>query len=129
MNVRDIVYPVAVLGEDNQPVSLAGSAFPVTPDGGFLTCLHVVSRVDGAGVQVRVGIIDASARRVYPVEEHFSPPPDVGLDLAYLPLAVGRPTPCYLPILDPADVMMGVGANLVGYYSARQPSAACRRKP
>ncbi len=121
MNTHDIVYPVAVLDENQQPLSLAGSAFPVTPDGGFLTCLHVVSRIDAEGVQVRVGIIDAKERRVYPVEEHFSPPPDIGLDLAYLPLAVGRPTPCFLPFLDPAEVLMGTNVNLIGYYSGREP--------
>ncbi|MFI5004741.1 MAG: serine protease [Solirubrobacterales bacterium] len=121
MNTRDIVFPVAVLDEDEQPVSLAGSAFPVTPDGGLLTCLHVVNRVDGNGVQIRVGIIDAQQRRIYPIEEHFSPPPDAGLDIAYLPLAGGRPTPCYLPILDPDEVLMGSDANMLGYYSGALP--------
>ncbi len=29
MNTRDIVYPVAVLDENQQSLSLAGSAFPV----------------------------------------------------------------------------------------------------
>lgn len=116
MRIQDIVYAVAVLDDKDQPASLAGSAFPVTPEGGFLTCLHVVNRVNGEDVPIRVGIIDGQRRRVYPVQEHFSKPPEDELDLAYIPRTIDRDTPCYLPFLAPAEVLMGIETNLIGYY-------------
>jgi len=116
MHTHDILSAVAVLDEHDQPVSLAGTAFPISPDGGFVTCLHVVSRVNADGTQVRVGVIDGNRRRVWPVEQHFSPSRETGLDMAYLPSAIGRPTPCFLPILSPEHVMMGSDANMLGYY-------------
>jgi hypothetical protein len=118
MDTRQLFAPVVFLNNDGTARAHAGTAFAVTPNGGFLTCRHVVDQVDQDGAVRPTGVIDMAmpGAPVIPVQNPVFPS-DVGIDLAFLPNAVRRDKPEYLPLMPADTILMGEEVMTFGYYS------------
>jgi len=44
MDPRHFLFPVVALNDQDEPEWLCGNSFPITDDGGLMTCRHVVSK-------------------------------------------------------------------------------------
>lgn len=130
MQSADFIYPVVALNAQGAMVSLRGTAFPVAPDGGFVTCRHVVDIAAPDGVVVPTAILDMKTQALHPITvARFSADPL--LDLAFLPNALGRAKPEFLQILSPDELRMGIDVRATCAPSGprrRGASAPCRRR-
>jgi hypothetical protein len=91
-----------------------GTAFPVAPDGGLLTCRHVVD-VDYDLQTQRLGIMD-DERNVFAFWDDTIFPSDDGLDLAFVPNALGRSKEEFFPILTPEILRTGEDVYTFGFF-------------
>lgn len=113
MDVNRFFYRVFRVNDAGDPLGYLGMAFPIAPDGGLITCRHVVDV--GLDEGEHVAVHDAERGRMH----RQSPAPfpnDSGLDIAYLPDALGRSKPEYFPILDPAAIMIGEDVYSFGSF-------------
>jgi hypothetical protein len=89
-------FPIVRVCGDGKAAGLAGTAFPITPGGGLVTCRHVVDIVDDAGEVIPTAIVDGD--RLVPIlDPVYLPAPE--FDMALLPSALGREHPHYFPML------------------------------
>ncbi len=110
--IAKFFHPI-YLGTDGGAETLLGNAFPVTRDGGLLTCRHVVDVVVEGDRQVMVH--DSERDRLTPVGRVVYA--EDGLDLAFIPDAWGRPKAEFIPILTPEAVLIGSGVYSFGQYA------------
>lgn len=111
MDPRKFLFPIVALGSDGQPQHLRGNAFPVTADGGLLTCRHVISVEDGTPLAV----LDRERGVLRPIAA-TAVSDDATLDLAFLPGVLGRESK-QLPLLSPGDLYVGHDVYTYGFYS------------
>ena len=106
-------YQVMLAGPDLQPRQLLGTAFPITPNGGLMTCRHVtdVNKADDE----RVAIFDSELNRMVPVEEVLYPRRS-DLDIVFIPNALGRQKKEFCPILSTELIIMGLDVYSVGFF-------------
>ena len=90
-----------------------GTAFPITPNGGLLTCRHVVDVPISANETLVV--LDNEVNRVVPISD-FKLSTDSEFDVAFIPYALQREKAEYFPILSPALITMGEDVYSFGYY-------------
>lgn len=115
MNIERFFYKLYLTDEAGQPMQFLGTAFPVAPNGGLLTCRHVVD------INVPVGcsfaVFDNELAKFTPLQSlpEFSSNPEV--DLAYLPNALARDKAEYLPILTPSELKIGEDVYSFGYFA------------
>jgi len=97
--------------EEGSKSKFLGSCFPVTSDGGLLTCRHVAEIAPGAG---RLAIHDNISGEVSFIERvHFS---KRSLDLAYIPHALPGDSRPFLPILTPSRLLVGEEVYSYGFF-------------
>ncbi len=87
MDPRHFLFPVVALNDQDEPEWLCGNSFPITEDGGLITCRHVVSKPDA-----RLAVIDRLGDPRVLLIENVIYPKDDALDLAFLPRALDRPS-------------------------------------
>lgn len=115
MEIGQFFYKLFVVDHSNHPTSFMGSAFPITPGGGLLTCRHVLD----------VAIPEGHAMAIFdPVTSQFKRiahppvlPSDSAIDMAYLPDAFGRPKAEFFPILTPPVLKIGENVYSFGFFS------------
>ena len=115
MDISRFFYRLFLVDSENLPTTFIGSAFPVTPDGGLLTCRHVVdlSIPSGHAIAVYDPVISRFSRiSRCPV---LSVNPEV--DIAYLPNAFEHPKTEFFPILSPSQLKIGEDVYTFGYFS------------
>ncbi len=115
MQLRSFFHQLFLVGPNLQLRQFLGTAFPVAPNGGLLTCRHVVD-VNKKEDEM-LAVIDAELNRAVPIEE-VRYPQRRDLDLAFLPDALRRPKEEFFPILPPELVLMGQDVYSVGFYVA-----------
>jgi hypothetical protein len=91
-----------------------GTAFPVAPDGGLLTCRHVVD-VDYDPATHRRGIDDPE-RGVFALMADPIYSNDDRLDMAFIPNALQRSKAEFFPILTPETLLIGEDVYSFGFF-------------
>ena len=115
LTVNRYFFSIHLTGPNLEPRKLLGTAFPIAPDGGLMTCRHVVEVNRGVGE--RVAVWDDEAHRMVPIEE-VRYPQRSGLDMAFIPDALQRSKAELFPILSPERVVMGEDVYSFGYFRA-----------
>jgi hypothetical protein len=117
VDTRRFFYPVMQLDADGEVGKLAGTAFPVAPNAGLLTCRHVVEKVDDVGKDIQPVVWDRVAGQGWPIQRAFFPK-DARLDLAFLPNALPGERAEFLPFLEPNEILTGMRVFSCGYFAA-----------
>lgn len=115
MDMPKFFFPIVRVDRDGNATDLAGTAFPVTPGGGLVTCRHVVDIADSDGKPIPTAIMDGD-RLVPTVKPVYLSDPR--WDMAFLPAVLGREHPHYFPILPSEGPVVGLDVYSVGHYSA-----------
>jgi hypothetical protein len=89
-----------------------GSSFPVTPDGGLLTCAHVVA-VDREELTLAVHD-NLSGEKVFIEDVRLS---ERDLDMAFLPNALEGEERSFLPLLAPRALVTGESTFCYGFFA------------
>ena len=115
MDINKFFYKLFLVDSRNLPTTFIGSAFPVAPDGGLLTCRHVidVSIPDGHAIAVYDPIISDFVRISHPLLWPVNPE----VDMVYLPNVFGHPKREFFPILLPHQLKIGEDVYSFGYFS------------
>ena len=114
MEIAKFFYKVFAVDKEGKPQAFLGSAFPVAPNGGLLTCRHVVS-VDLPDDQ-QIAVLDNEEGTFSPVSDIVLPSQS-GLDLAFLHNALGRPKSEFFPILTPKTLVVGENVFCFGFFA------------
>ncbi|MYC97311.1 MAG: trypsin-like peptidase domain-containing protein [Caldilineaceae bacterium SB0661_bin_32] len=113
MNINSFFYKVVLTTNELQECRFLGSAFPITPNGGLLTCRHVLN-IDKKDNET-LAVIDNERGQIVPIQKYdFSKQYD--LDMAFIPNAFQRKKAEFFPILSPDRILMGEDVYSVGYY-------------
>lgn len=115
MDWRDYFYKIVRVSGDGQPLAFAGTAFPVTPDGGILTAKHVVD-VDLSTSGDYLAIANEDDGSFVPLQKPMYPE-DAGLDIAFIPRAMPMTPPRYFPILTPSRLTVGEDIYSFGFFA------------
>jgi hypothetical protein len=115
VEINRFFYKLFLVDGSSRPTAFLGSAFPVVPGGGLLTCRHVVNVPipDGHAIAVYDPAVSAFARiDCAPV---LAKQPEI--DMAFLPNALGRPQEQFFPILTPKVLKIGESVYSFGFFS------------
>jgi hypothetical protein len=108
------IYPVFLLDNSGTRKKHLGCAFTITPDGGLLTCEHVVGVKNLFGGD-SLAIFDQLTKQHIPL-----PTPllsrDPTVDLAYLPGTIPGKRE-FLPILEPDEFFPGLETFTYGFFA------------
>jgi Trypsin-like peptidase domain len=119
MQIDTFFFRLFKTDSNDQPLAYLGTAFPVEPDGGLLTCRHVVDVEFEEGQSLSV--LDGE-RGTFARINDLRFPNDPAFDIAFLPNALGRPKSEFLPLLEPSSVRIGEDIYTFGYFvRAGQP--------
>jgi len=115
MEINSFFYKLFLVDSSNHPTAFIGSAFPVAPDGGLLTCRHVVGVPipEGHAIAVFDPVVYGFAR----ISQPPVLPADPDVDMAFLPNAFGRPKAEFFPILSPQELKIGEDVYSFGFFS------------
>ena len=113
MQVAPFFYKVFVTTQSLQIRRFLGTAFPITPNGGLLTCRHVVD-VPIKGNET-LAVFDNEENRFVPISD-FKVPTHPEFDVAFIPNALQREKPEFFPLLSPHLITMGEDIYSFGYY-------------
>jgi hypothetical protein len=113
MQVAPFFYKVFVTTGGRQIRRFLGTAFPITPNGGLLTCRHVVD------VPIKdnetLAVFDNEENRLMPISD-FKVPAQPKFDIAFIPNALQREKSEFFPLLSPRLITMGEDVYSFGYY-------------
>lgn len=115
MLVKSFFYSIHLTGPDLERRRFLGTAFPITPNGGLITCRHVTA-VDKKDCEI-LAVFDQEKERMVPIDEtsiRYTP----SLDLSFIPNALGRQKKEFFPILCPDHIILGENVFSVGFYKA-----------
>ena len=115
MEIRNFFYRVYLAGPDFGLRQFLGTAFPITPNGGLITCRHVVD-VNMKDNEVVV-VVDGEMNQTVPIDE-IKYPLRADFDIAFIPNAFQRPKKHFFPILPPRNILMGEDVYSFGFYVA-----------
>jgi trypsin-like peptidase len=115
LDIARFFYKLHLVDESLQPQRFIGTAFPVAPNGGLLTCRHVVDIAVPDG-QV-IAVFDSEMSRYVMASSKPVYPADGAVDLAFLPNALGRPKPQFLPMLSPPSLKIGEDVYTFGFFA------------
>lgn len=101
------LYAVSKAGAEK----FLGSAFPVTPSGGLLTCRHVAEAAEVGELAVHHNL---TGWKLHIAEVRTSA--HKNLDLAYLPSALGKTPTSFIPILPPPAALVGTPVYSYGFF-------------
>ena len=112
MEIASHFYKLISLKPDGSPDRFLGCCSPVGPDGGMLTCRHVVEACpDGA-----LGIYDNERACFVRIAQAPVICRTPETDMAFLPNALGRPKPEFFPILTPRALQIGEDVYSYGHF-------------
>lgn len=115
MEVNKFFYRVYLVDHRNdEDHRYLGTAFPVAPDGGLLTCRHVVD-VDYDVRTHRRGVLDVEVGRFALMGDPIYPSDDQ-LDMAFIPNGLQRSKAEFFPILTPATLHIGEDVYSFGFF-------------
>jgi hypothetical protein len=117
VDVRHWSFPIVTIDQAGQPAAYCGNAFPITPDGGLLTCRHVIERLDGDGEQVPIAVVDPTTLIPKLLRGGWHVPDDSTVDLAFLPRARPETSNTYLPFVTPETLGIGLDVFTPGYFA------------
>ena len=122
MEISRFFYRLHLVDQALQPRAFIGTAFPVAPNGGLLTCRHVVDIATPEDQAIPV--FDAEESRYVTLESAPIYSTDPAVDLAFLPNAFKRQKPEFFPILTPPMLKIGEDSYTFGFFAigARQES-------
>ena len=113
MQVAPFFYKVFVTTQGLQVRRFLGTAFPITPDGGLLTCRHVVE------VPIKddetLAVFDNETKQLVPISD-FKVPTHPRFDVAFIPNALQREKSEFFPLLNPHLILIGEDVYSCGYY-------------
>jgi len=112
---RNLFYKLYTVSPSGEPSQFLGTAFPIAPNGGLLTCRHVVDI--SLPPDFAVAVFDNERDRFNPLPIPPIYPNNKSVDLAYLPNALSRPKTEFFPILSPNDLKIGEGVYTFGYFA------------
>ncbi len=115
MEIVRFFYKLFLVDDTHQPKSFLGSAFPVVPNGGLLTCRHVVDIKIPSGHAIAV--LDSELSRLTPMTAAPIYPTNPKIDLAFLPNALSRQKPEFLPLLSPQALKIGEDVYSFGFFA------------
>ena len=115
MIINSFFYSIYLTGPELQPRKFLGSAFPITPDGGLITCRHVVDVEKSDGE--RLAVLDGELQRLVSIEE-TSIQSLPAWDLSFVPNALGRQKKEFFPILPSDKIFVGNDVYSVGFYKS-----------
>ncbi len=113
MEIAPFFYKVFVTSHNLEIRRFLGTAFPITSNGGLLTCRHVVDVAIKANETV--AIFDNELNRPVPISD-FNVPTDSRYDIAFIPNALQREKSEFFPLLSPRLITMGENVYSFGYY-------------
>jgi Trypsin-like peptidase domain len=128
MLLGNTVLALARIDKQGRPIALAGNAFPVLPDGGLLTCEHLLRPFKDGGKLTDLAVFDSLAQAWHPVTDVIYPS-DSTVDLALLPKAIRQSSPVYFPLLGPAVPPLGEDVYSVGYLGDHNRDGRPRLDP
>lgn len=115
MQVKSFFFRLYLTGPNLEPRRFLGTAFPIAPNGGLITCRHVIDIQKGEGE--KLAVFDEERHRMVPIEKtgiHIAP----SLDIAFIPNALQRLKKEFFPILSPEHILLGKNVYSVGFYIA-----------
>ena len=115
MQVNSFFHQLVLVDPNLQIRQFLGTAFPIAPHGGLLTCRHVVD-VNKKEDEM-LAVIDGELNRTVLIKE-IRYPQRRDLDVAFMPDALGRSKKEFFPILSPEIILMGENVYSVGFYVA-----------
>ena len=119
MLVNSVVFEIVSTDSSEGSPRFLGTAFPVAPNGGLLTCRHVVS--DDDGVRENLAVSDKETGQIVPIG-HVALSKDPRMDIAFIPNALKRKKKDFFPILKPDSILIGDNVFSIGYYVADSAS-------
>lgn len=115
MDIAPFFYHVLKVNRRDGSRHLLGTTFPVTPNGGFITCRHVLA--SHVTDQEYVAIFDNETGNLVPVNLNTCIlPTNREHDLAFIPNALKRPKPEFFPFLPPCQITIGEDVYSYGYF-------------
>jgi hypothetical protein len=115
MDIGRFFYKLHLLDDRGLPGRFIGTAFPISPDGGLLTCRHVVDITIPVGNHL--GVFDSELNRFFPLPSPPVFPTNAGVDLAFLPNALGRPKVEFFPMLRGEALTIGFDVYTFGFFA------------
>jgi len=113
MEINKCIYPIFVIDSDSRPLVFCGTAFPIVPNGGMITCRHNVDRkLDSSH---KLALRDDVNDRFIPLGDFKSLNGD-DFDLAFFQDAIPGKTE-YFPVLMPSKVLIAEDASTIGKYA------------
>jgi len=115
MEISRFFYKLFLIDGAERPTNFLGSAFPVTPNGGLLTCRHVVNVSVPQGHAIAV--FDSERSKLTPIFSAQVYPTNPKIDLAFLPNALGRNKLEFFPLLSPPVLKIGEDIYSFGFFA------------
>ena len=117
MVINELFFKIFLVNSLNKPITFLGSAFPITSDGGLLTCRHVVDDDISTSKGQAIAVFDPSVPGYIRIIKKplFSENPNV--DMAYLPNVLKQKKPVFFPILTPNKLLIGEDVHSFGYFT------------
>ena len=122
MNLRHFFYKLYLLDQTGEPIQFLGTAFPIAPNGGLLTCRHVVD-VEAKRGQT-IAVYDNELNKFSRLPSAPILPSNSEIDIAFLPNALNRPKGEFFPLLLPRDLKIGEDVYSFGYFAIGGDSRA-----
>lgn len=117
MEVAPFFYKIFVTTQDFEIRRFLGTAFPVTPNGGLLTCRHVVDV--SMMPNETIAVFDNEVNQFVPISG-FKAPTKPKFDVAFIPNALQREKSEFFPLLSPNLITMGKNVYSFGHYVAEK---------
>jgi len=115
MDIARFFYKLYLVDKSNQPTRFLGSTFPITQNGGLLTCRHVIDI--SVPNNSMIAVFDSENSQFIPIRTQpvYSTNPDI--DIAYIPNAFNRQKKEYFPLLTPNILKIGEDVYSFGYFA------------
>jgi hypothetical protein len=114
MEIAKFFYQLYKVDRSGNKVAFIGSAFTAAPNGGLLTCRHVVDVALAEGEQIAV--LDNEVGRLVSISNIVFPS-NSSIDLAFLPNALQRLKLEFFPILSSPILKIGEDVYSFGFFA------------
>ena len=115
MDIAPFFYRILKVTKRDNGSHLLGTAFPISPNGGFITCRHVLDTY--ITDQEFFAIYDNETKTVVPIDrDRCIIPKNKNHDLAFIPNALKRRKEEFFPLLSPSAVITGDDVYSYGYF-------------
>ena len=115
MIIAHFFYKLYLVDAKLEPLKFIGTSFPITPNGGLLTCRHVVDLAIPEGQAIAA--YDSEMSRFVVLTNAPVFPRNPAIDLAFLPNALSRPKLEFFPVLSPKELKIGTDVHSFGFFA------------